>query len=208
MNLWNCSKSWRKPFCHRGSKTTGRCNLCTRFFVDVIDYWSCLDFYYTIKKYDLENLSIFPLIRNSTLTKFTLFLYYVVTNSWREASANARAENFGEIFTEGVFSPLSLYIIIFLNVFLRIYFSSLKEIADTIIYHIDRKFFLEHKKKLLFSIFKKYVHSDVVVLEYCNSILNGFSFNFMFSNYRPKIDYCDDYFSIKNLWDGGFFAGL
>ena len=30
----------------------------------------------------------------------------------------------------------------------------------------------------------------------------------MFSNYRPKIDYCDDYFSIKNLWDGGFFAGL
>ena len=45
-------------FCHRGSKTAGKCRYCTIFFVDSPDIGSKIDHYFKIQNSDLDFLTI------------------------------------------------------------------------------------------------------------------------------------------------------
>ena len=102
-------------------------------------------------------------------------------------AVGGKSENYGEVFKELVILPFSLYIM-FLNVLMRVYFSSLRDVTDVIEYHINPATWSKQRKGVLFSIFKKYVKSSKVIMKTYNLMLSDFTFNYIFSTYKAKID--------------------
>ena len=88
--------------------------------------------------------------------------------------------------------------IMFLNVLMRVYFNSLRDRTDVIEYHVNPVTWVKQRKRLLFSIFKKYVKSDKVIMKTYNLLLSDFTFSYIFSTYNKKIDYSNQNFVIRN----------
>ena len=102
-------------------------------------------------------------------------------------AVGGKSENYGEVFKELVILPFSLYIM-FLNVLMRVYFNSLRDVTDVIEYHVNPATWSKQRKRVLFSIFKKYVKSSKVIMKTYNLMLSDFTFNYIFSTYKAKID--------------------
>ena len=64
--------------CLRGSRTAGRCRLCTPFFIEDTDQASYLDFNFTVNKDDLKEFVVYSLIQDSVVGRFTFSIYYIV----------------------------------------------------------------------------------------------------------------------------------
>ena len=103
-------------------------------------------------------------------------------------AVGGKSENYGEVFKEVVISPLSLYIM-FLNVLIRVYFNSLRDVTDVIEYHVDPVARSKQRKRLLFSIFKKFRKSGKVIMKTYNLLLSDFTFSYIFLTHKAKIDY-------------------
>ena len=176
-------------FCYLwGSRTAGKCRLCTRYFIEDTDQASYLDFNFIVNKDDLKEFEVYSLIQDSVDNRFTLSIYYIVRQQWLEVAVGGKSENYGEVFKEVVISPLSLYIM-FLNVLIRVYFNSLRDVTDVIEYHVDPVARSKQRKRLLFSIFKKFRKSGKVIMKTYNLLLSDFTFSYIFSTYKAKIDY-------------------
>ena len=92
-------------------------------------------------------------------------------------AVGSKYENFREDFKEVVISPLPLYIML-LNVLMRVYFNSLREVTDVIEYDVDPVTWSKQRKRLLFSIFKKYVKCGMKTY---HLLLSDFTLNYIFS---------------------------
>ena len=103
-------------------------------------------------------------------------IYYIVRQRWLEAAVKGKSKNYCEVFKEVVISPLSLYM--FLNVLMRVYFSSLRDRTDVIEYHVDPVTWSKQRKRLLFPIFKKYVKFGKVIMKTYNLLLSDFTFSY------------------------------
>ena len=65
-------------FCQRDSKTAGKCDICTRFFIDDNDLGARIDRKFIVTKKSIEQLPIFNLMDQVKTKSVVLNLYYVV----------------------------------------------------------------------------------------------------------------------------------
>ena len=98
--------------CHWGRRTTGRCRLCTWYFIEDTDKASYLDFNFTVNKDDLKEFDVYSLIQNSVVGRFRLSIYYIFRQHWLEAAVTTAR------LSKKYLYRLSRYIL-FLNVLMR-----------------------------------------------------------------------------------------
>lgn len=83
-------------YCQRGSKKTGKCDDCTRLFIEDNDLASKIDLEFILVKNSIDHLSICNLMEQVRTKTVVLNLHYMV-GEYPQLDI-MRTENFGEIF--------------------------------------------------------------------------------------------------------------
>ena len=116
-------------FCVRGSKTAGKCDVCSRFFVDDSYISSKIDQEFLLSKNSIQHLPICELMKQVNARSVVLNLYYLVG----EYAGNSKmTENFGETFFEIANNPFGAYIF-YLQIYLRMLFNLLKPVTKKVV---------------------------------------------------------------------------
>ena len=102
-------------FCRRGSKTAGKCLVCTRMFVDNHDISVTFAEHFVLKGKNIEHLPISKLMNLVKVKSVSLNVYYIV-GDFGKKFAEKKAENFGNIFFDCVNNSFSLYVLYLENV--------------------------------------------------------------------------------------------
>ena len=132
-------------YCHlffrqRGSKTAGKCDICTKFFIGDNEYGARIDREFIVTKKSIEQLRIFNLMDQAKTKSVVLNLYYVVGDY--EKYDLMRTENFCQTFFEVSSNSLGIYVA-YLQTYLRVFFNLLKPITEL----ITNKYLFENRCK-------------------------------------------------------------
>ena len=110
------------------------------------------------------------------------------------------AKNHGRLFKEIVNNSFSLYVV-YLEVFFRVYFNSLKEITQIMLanYFADGETSLRRlAKKKRMTLIRLYCSKGKKNLRYLNASIDPQTFEYVFLTYKPGVDYSDDHFRLIN----------
>ena len=110
-------------YCRRGSKIAGKCDVCTRFFIDDNDLGAKIDGESLFTKKGIYQLPICSLFYQVKTRSFMLNLFYLVGD--HASNDIVKTENFGEIFFEIAKNPFGVYIV-YLQTYFRVFFNLLK----------------------------------------------------------------------------------
>ena len=115
-------------FCQTGNNRAGKCDVCTRFFVDDNNLGARIDREFIITYRSISHLPISTLIDQVKTNYLILNIYYVV-GDYKE-NHFLKTENIGEIFFEVANNSFGLYVV-YLQVYFRVFFNLLKPVTKS-----------------------------------------------------------------------------
>ena len=186
LNFHHLKSSITCFFCYRGSRSPGKCNFCTRFYIEEIDQAmfiektfafiiTPLEKNFRVYHYSIQHTNVSKLLSQVKAKSFSLNLHYQVGDFLNYDPAS---KNYGVIFTEIVNNPFSLYLM-YLEIFFRVYFNELKAINETIIgnYFIEKNIepclVKKNKSMILFTLNKLYFLHGKSLLRCLNVCFDG-----------------------------------
>ena len=169
-------------FCLRGSKNVGKCDACSRFFVDDSNIASKIDQRFLLTKNSLQHLPICELMEQVNVRSVVLNFYFLVG----EYAGNGKwTENFGEILFEIANNPFGVYIS-YLQMYLRMFFNLLRLVIEKVVdnYLVERCSSKQKvsmiRKRLNNTLISCYSETGGELMRYLNLVLSSVAFEWIF----------------------------